>query len=405
MHVALVSPGWPLKHHPNGVVTYVHWLRQELARQGHRVSVFTGLLAEPEEGVYLVRPSFGYRASVWLESKRRSPRFAVLRWGEAIAGAVRRVHRMHPIDVIEMEESFGWAADVMRYTSIPTVVKLHGPAFISLLGEELKSPFAKAKIEREGVALRRVQVLTAPARRTLQATIERYRLTPQVSRTIVNPLSLPASAPLWHLGRCDRTKLLFVGRFDELKGGDLVLQAFARLLATNPTLTLVFVGFDSGVPGSDGRTIQFDELKSSLFSSDEAARVDYRGKLTPEEIYSLRAEALVTIVASRQENQSYTALEAMLQGCPLVSSDAGGQGEIIADCVTGLLAATGSAEDLAEKLQTLIDDPSRAAELGSNARSHVLVHHCPVRVVAQTLAAYGEAAALEIRGRSAAKKA
>ena len=41
MHIGLFSPSWPMRLNPNGIVTYVHHLRGELIRQGHRVSIFT----------------------------------------------------------------------------------------------------------------------------------------------------------------------------------------------------------------------------------------------------------------------------------------------------------------------------------------------------------------------------
>ena len=100
---------------------------------------------------------------------------------------------------------------------------------------------------------------------------------------------------------------------------------------------------------------------------------------------------MVTIAASRWENQSYATLEAMLQGCPIVSSDAGGQSEIISADRTGLLAPTGDAVSLAAKVAQLIDNPRRAAELGRSARDFALSYHSPGEVAAQTLAMYRDA--------------
>ena len=401
MHVALLSPAWSPKQNPNGIVTYVHWMREGLRQEGHRVSVFTAALDAPEDGVYLVQSSVLHRARGWLESKLHGPRyFPLFRWGNACANALLRVHRRDPIDVIEMEESFGWVADVARGTAVPTVVKLHGPAFMSLVDEEQGTLFGQVKIAQEGKALRRMAVITSPARRTLDETVERYALAPAVSRHIVNPLTLPPSAPLWRLDACDRKTILFVGRFDKRKGGDLVLQAFAQLLERDPDLTLIFVGPDAGIATEDGRTLHFDEYRRSLFPADAAARVDFRGKLAPDEIYGLRARALVTLIASRWENQSYTALEAMLQGCPVVSSSAGGQPEIVRDGVTGLLSEIGSADDLARNVQSLLDHPERAAALGRNAREYALAQHAPASVVRETLEVYDAAISIAKRRRT-----
>jgi glycosyltransferase involved in cell wall biosynthesis len=389
MHVALYSPAWPLKRHPNGVVTYVHWMREELRRRGHRVSVFTTLLDEPEADVHLVDGTLlRWRVRSWLPAGGDATERKILEWGRLLAATVLSVHRRTPIDVFEMEESFGWMADVQAITSIPTVVKLHGPAFLSLVEDELDTPLARAKIEREGRALRRMACVTSPARRTLEETIARYGLTPAVARHIDNPLSLPTSAPVWELDRCDRKRLLFVGRFDKRKGGDLVLRAFDALASTDPSLQLTFVGPDGWVTDPRGRRVAFDDARALLRDESTRSRIEFRGGLDPQSIYPLRADAYLTIVASRWENQSYTALEAMAQGCPLVSSDAGGQGEFVVDGSTGLLARAGSDSDLARRIAALLRDPQGAAAMGRRARDHVLAEHSPSAVVAKTLDVY-----------------
>ena len=47
LHIGLYVPGWPYGAAPNGIVTYVHWLRRALIEQGHRVTIFTHELAVP----------------------------------------------------------------------------------------------------------------------------------------------------------------------------------------------------------------------------------------------------------------------------------------------------------------------------------------------------------------------
>jgi len=301
------------------------------------------------------------------------------------------IHKKHPIDVIEMEESFGWCGDVARLMPVPVVVKLHGPAFLSLIEEELHSTQATERIEAEGAALSRIQFLISPSRSTLEQTVERYALTPVLTRHISNPLELAPGAPVWRLDDCDRSMLLFVGRFDKRKGADVVLEAFARLLSRRPHLKLFFVGPDSGIRGGGGEVMRFADLRARLFTEQQSRQVTFLGQRAATDIYALRARALVTIAASRWENQSYATLEAMLQGCPIVSSDAGGQGEIISAERTGLLAPVGDAAALASKVEQLIDNPRRAADLGRSARDFALSHHSPSEVTGQTVAMYRDA--------------
>ena len=112
MHVGLYTPAWPLAEFTNGIVTYVHWLREELLRRGYRVTVFAGRVGKAGEtgGVHLVEGRAGSRVSRWIGRKVGPARSPVFELGDVLADNVLRVHRRHPIDVFEMEESFGWAA-------------------------------------------------------------------------------------------------------------------------------------------------------------------------------------------------------------------------------------------------------------------------------------------------------
>ncbi|MEP7102109.1 MAG: glycosyltransferase family 4 protein, partial [Burkholderiales bacterium] len=317
MHIAFLSPTWPPGVFPNGIVTYVDWMRRGLMARGHRVSVFTGV-AEPATGdptVHVIGRSVPGQVVDAVKLRLLRRRRSVFDAGDVIADSMRKVHRVDPIDVIEMEESFGWAAEVARQTGIPMVVKLHGPAFLHLVEEDLATPHGQEKVRREGLALARLPIIIAPARFTLDKTLARYGLEPKIGQQVVNPVALAEGVPLWRLDGCERDTVLFVGRFDKVKGGDLVLRAFQRLLARKPHLKLVFVGPDSGLVRPDGSKIQFEAFMKSLGDAALTRAVSYRGRLAPSEVASLRARSMVTVVASRHENQAYTVLEAMLQGC------------------------------------------------------------------------------------------
>ena len=147
MHIVFWSPAWPLEHFHNGIVTYVHWMKCELERQGHRVSIFTFDLhrSVTDSRVHKVERSRWDRVLRRISRRRVTPENEVFGASTVIATAINRLHRREPIDVIEMEESFGWCADIARRTSLPMVVKLHGPAFLSMVGEELDTPFGREK--------------------------------------------------------------------------------------------------------------------------------------------------------------------------------------------------------------------------------------------------------------------
>src|SRR3954469_7320087 len=356
MHVALFAPAWPPGTLANGIVTYVHTMRTELLAQGHRVSLFSPAVQRTATDVHPVASSTAERVVDALATRlgrRASPVFDL---GKTIAATILRVHDRDPIDVIEMEESFGWAAAVESRVPVPVVCKLHGPAFLSLVGEELATEFGQEKVRREGEALACLPVLVAPSRYTLAETLARYRLAPQIAEHVVNPLAGVEGAELWDVDTCERDTVLFVGRFDSIKGGDLVVRAIQRLLARKPRLQLVFVGPDPGLPREHGSAVRLQEFVASLGDDALARAIVCTGSLTPREVAEFRPRAAITVVSSRRESQGYTALEAMLQACPLVCTDTSGLSEIVEHGVTGLKARPEDPDDLAEQMQRLLDD-------------------------------------------------
>jgi glycosyltransferase involved in cell wall biosynthesis len=397
LHIALWSPAWPLAQYQNGIITYVHCMRLALEALGHRVSIFTG-----EEGagvsdrdVHLARHRLWKPVARLLTPKKPSRGEGVYEFSRLIASALLRVHRKNPIDVVEMEESFGWNADVAQRTGIPVVVRLHGPSFLTFVEEELTTDFAKRRIEREGEALRQAQMIVSPSRKALLQTIERYQLSSPEMHCIVNPLTMDKDTPLWRLGDCDRESILFVGRFDLLKGADVVLQAFLAVLRRRPQLRLMFVGPDRGLSIGRGKVVGFEQYRKELFPPELRDRVQFLGSMANRDIAQLRTRCMVTVVSSRFEMAPFTLVEAMFQGCPVVCSDAGGCPEIIAHEVTGRLARSGNPESFAAEIFAMINDPGGAELLGLAARRYVLERHAPNVVATASVQLYRRLLALQ----------
>ena len=394
LHVALGAPAWPRAQFSNGIVTYVDELRRELIAQGHRVTVFTGevgILSTSDEPVFQLKPTWGER--VVRRIRRATGRRESLRdSSEMVARALKRQHRRDPFDVIEMEESFGHAGPIAAALPVPLVVKLHGPAFLTMVGEDLQSEFAKEKIRAEGEALKAVRFLMSPSRCTLEETIDYYRLQPKFAAHIVNPLG-DENVQQWSLDTCDKETVLYVGRFDLIKGADLLIRAFGLLLQKRPSLKLIFVGPDPGLLNDRGPPIRLDDFASSIGGESLRTAISYRGSLPPEQIKALRTCALVSVLSSRRENQPYAALEAMLQGCPVVCNDSSGLSELVAHEVTGLKASRDDCEDLAFQILRVIENPEMGARLGAAARAYVLRAHSPKSVAARTLDVYRQAIA------------
>lgn len=395
MHIAFWAPAWPLEKHPNGIITYIHAVKLELEKRGHRVSIFTEKLDTSPAGDNAFRVELSSWDRLANRLLRKSGDRMAFDLSSVIAAAILREHRRNPIDVVEMEESFGWCADVERRTSLPVVVKLHGPAFLTLVDRERDTPFGREKIEREGQALSRCRTIISPSEANVRRTVQHYGLVNKDTRIIVNPVALSDRTPIWNLEGCDRGTILFVGRFDLVKGADVLLKAFSSVLKSIPEAKLIFVGPDNGWDAADGRRIQFASYCESVLSAETRSRIEFRGRVPHGDVAALRVGAMVTVVTSRWESQPYSMLEAMAQGCPIVSTDAGACPESIVHQRNGLLARSEDSEDFALQLCAALRDPQGAAAMGRAAREHIVRHHSPEAVVDALLECYAGA----VRGR------
>lgn len=389
MHIALYSPGWPLEKYQNGIVTFVHLMRLEFERMGHRVSVITSSI-DPhctDPRVHLVsKPRFDRFVSERL--RVRASRFGHSNWGELIAAKIKEIHKREPIDIIEMEESFGWFDTVGRVTMIPVLVKLHGPAFLTLTDVQAKSVLGQHRLELEKSSMRNVSALAAPSISALRQTTAKYSLAPRLCEQVRNPLTMDAVTPIWSLRNCERDVVLFIGRFDAAKGGDLVLEAFSVLAAEYPNLRLIFVGSDVGVVRTNGERLGFVDYCRENLTPETQKRIVFKGPLPQRELATLRVGAMVTVLPSRWENQSYAVLEAMYQGCPIVCSDSGGNPELIQDGINGLLAVSGDAASLAKRISDVLKNPAGAEKMGAAASTFVRKEHALHSIAANSIELY-----------------
>jgi len=393
MHIVLGTPSWPREKSSSGIVTYVDNLRLDLIAKGHQVSIIVLGGSDEDLGPDVIWPTrtLGFKVQAKLMRLLGKPGWAHENWGVMIAAALNELHKRRPIDVFEVEESFGWCGKIKQHISFPMVVKLHGPTFLVSPLNDHSDNAHKQRIAHEGMALRMQDCITSPSKCTLDDTLRYYALHPKYSAHIVNSLAEHKNIPLWTASSHDKNQLLFVGRFDRIKGADIVLKAFALLVQTKPQLRLIFVGPDSGLVDDNGVKWSALDYAKHLFSPADLQKISFLGKQPPSAIEKLRAQSALVIIASRWENQSYTTLEAMLQECPVVASASGGTAELISDGHSGRLFQNKNPESLANAILEVLQSPEQAAILGTNARGYVQEKHAPSLVAEATLIAYANA--------------
>lgn len=396
MKVALVSPGWPSSDFANGIATYADLLRDGFAQIGveaRLLAAATGTAPLASDVVALDRIAAKDSALLRVHDYARARLFPYdagrLRYGRAVARGVKFLHPRFRPDVLEMEETLGAFELVRASVDVPIVARLHGPYFLNAAA--LSAPhdaYYHNRVVTEREALSRAKGITSPSADTLDRVRREYGLELAHAEVIPNPAPLVASDRRWNSQLTDRDLILFVGRFDRHKGGDLVIEAFAKIAASRPLVRLVFIGPDWGLRSGGPEGISLTEfLVDRVPDLSVRSRINYLGSMSADDIHAWRLRAGVTIVASRYESFAMTVVEAMAHGCPLVAARVGGIPEIITHEKNGLLFEPGSADDLAFRLKTLLDHPEQAARWAEQGARDVHSRFAS-RVIAELTADY-----------------
>ena len=163
-------------------------------------------------------------------------------------------------------------------------------------------------------------------------------------------LGIDAAAPL--IGQ--------VGRLVRDKGQDVLVRAFATVLAARPAAHLVLVGTGT----------QEAALHALAAETGIAERVHLLG--FRNDVPDLTAALDVDVLASVDCDASPASVkEAMYLRKPVVVTDIGGLREMVEDGVTGRVVRPGDPDALARAILALLDDPAAAATMGARAREIV----------------------------------
>jgi glycosyltransferase involved in cell wall biosynthesis len=395
MSVAYLLPAWPARLAANGIATYGGWLVPAMRAQG----VDARVIAQQVEADEADRDVCHLRV---LESAR--PPGLLARAVERIRGgdvgrrqfvrgmlsALRRLRRERPLHVLEMEESFGWCGEVAARSGVAVVARLHGPWFLNGAWEAEENPAAfEYRVRHEGPALAMVDGVTAPSSDVLERTRRYYGMALEHAAVIPCPIGPCPPGARWDPERCEPWTVLFVGRFDWHKGGDVVIDAFRRVIAAEPRARLVFVGPTAHVRDADGRRWTCEEYIEHRFGAGAGREsVQWLGRLPTDRVAEWRRRAAVTVVASRYETFGYTAVEAAAMGAPIVCSAAGGLAEIIDDGRNGLACPADDPDALAAAVLRLLASPPLARRLGEQAAADCAARFSPGVIAARTRSYY-----------------
>jgi glycosyltransferase involved in cell wall biosynthesis len=167
----------------------------------------------------------------------------------------------------------------------------------------------------------------------------------------------------------DKT-ILSIGGFIPIKGHDILIRAFGRVLNQVPDARLILVG---------GEGSEVEPIRELINSLSLAHRVTIFKPVPHARIPEFLSQAQLFVLASRREGFPLVVTEAAAAKVPVVCTKAGGIPELITDGVTGRLVAIDDHIALADAIVDCLTHPDEAGRMAVKlyeyVRSNLTWHH------------------------------
>lgn len=274
------------------------------------------------------------------------------------AGLVPRLQELKELQAVCVHAQFGrggaLALPLAMKLKLPLVVTMHG-------GEDKHAHFRRFPLP----ALYRLRLRRLQSYATAFVCVSpgvRKRLIARgfpAEKAIVLPIGidLPAAPPD---ERTARRGILFVGRFVEMKGLPILIEAVRQLRSRGCDEPLVIAG-----DGPDRAAVE-DSVRG-------ISNVELTGWRSQDEVGTLLAGARVLCIPSVRarsgeiEGLPSVAPEAAARGTPIVGSTEAGLEGLVSDRISGLIFPSRDARALADCLESLLGSPDHRAAMAKEA--------------------------------------
>ncbi|MEW6328528.1 MAG: glycosyltransferase family 4 protein [Candidatus Micrarchaeota archaeon] len=152
---------------------------------------------------------------------------------------------------------------------------------------------------------------------------------------------------------------IFVGRIVPFKGLDWTLQAWKYVEKEMPSAKLVVIG-----TGTD-----FEPMKR-LAASLNLKHVEFTAKIPNEKVFEYQSKAWAFITTSPACNFSYSTMEAVLAGTPIVATDVGATREVLRPETDAFLAPLNDRK-IADAIIQALSNPKEANRRAKSARENL----------------------------------
>lgn len=278
--------------------------------------------------------------------------------------------------VMHVFANSGWAWHLFAAPAL-WIARLRGTAAIVNYRGGLADSFFERAPGHVLRTLRRATLRVTPSP-FLQRVFTKHGVVAEVVPNIVDLARFHPVAPR-DFGEAPR--LLVARNLEPIYDIATAIHAFSRVRAVFPGASLVVAG--SGP--------QREELESLVTNLGLAGCVTFSGRVENAGMPALYAQADCAVNPSTADNMPISLLEAFASGVPVVSTDAGGIPDMLADGESGLLVPVGDVERMAAAVVRVLSDRALAARLRQAGLAEAQ-RYAWDRVKAQWMDAYRRAA-------------
>jgi glycosyltransferase involved in cell wall biosynthesis len=396
MNIVFVNPEYPSRsvQDHGGIATYIYSMANALALAGHSVHILAKSKTIPDA----LAPGIEFHTFDHTPIERVFPWFDRLTandtvWERGYSLSARNmildIHRKTRVDIVEIAEYNGLAFEFSAPLPFPVVVHFHTPTEIIDFYNGRKST---GRLRRwhayEAHALKRAQGFRCPSVSLKKKVRFLYGIPDENVRVIPHPID---TAPFDAIKPGDPKKnkidILFTGRLERRKGGEILRRDIHRILSLDERINLTFAGeTDMGEAGNYRNPIE------RSLTEQQRHRIWLLGPTKRGDLPVLYRHSDIFLIPSLFENAPYALLEAMAAGMPIIGSNTSGIAEMIRHEENGLLFEPDDPDGLASRIMTMISSPGRAKEYARRAYGDVKRINNPETAAGYTVSFYDEVA-------------
>ena len=350
-----------------GIETYTDLISDAFIRLGHNVHIITSgkninLSLEKKylkKGINIHKINFEKLniRGIW-RLERKVP-ISLFTYSFLVNRKINELILKYKVDIVESPNR-AFEGLVCSYNkTVPLVVRLHGGILVDKILNLSQYPFRDRIIQMfEKYLISNANSVTSCSKSISQIILENYKINVRI-QIIPNPIDLTQFYPLPE--ETNTPMILFVGRFQELKGISVLAEAIPIVLAKFPDAHFILVGPDSfyGKINTSYREFICNKINDK--------RVSFSSEVPSEELLKLYNKACICVFPSFYESFGMVALEAMACGKAVIATKVGGFTDIIEDGLSGLLVPPANVEALTAAIIELLTKNEHRRQLGKNA--------------------------------------